>query len=292
MIDWLATLHATLLRGEAVVRVIVTRGRGSAPREQGACMLVTAEGQHGTIGGGHLEHVATSTARDMLAAPCAPRIDRFSLGASLGQCCGGIVELGFVRYDAGDLAPLEAALAARGADPAATFTTPLGGVTFSESLALDVTDLWLFGAGHVGRALVAMLAELPFRITWVDSREDTPATVHGDPAEAVAAMPAGAWALVMTHSHDEDYAICEALLERGDAGWIGLIGSAPKATRFRQKLAHRGFSPEAIARVTSPIGIRTIGSKLPAAIAVSVAAQLLQLRESRASATARHEASA
>ena len=280
MRDWLATLVAELRGARApIVRVEVAATRGSAPRDAGASMLVSADREWGTIGGGHLELVATQTARGMLTAPAGTtRHDRFSLGASLGQCCGGIVELVFQRYDGDDLASLQEMLDAR------------GGAIPGE------TQLWLFGAGHVGRALVHVLADLPFRITWIDSREamlprELPAsvrTLHSPyPAEEVKDMPAGAWALVMTHSHDEDLAICAALLAPGRFHWAGVIGSAPKTARFRQKLRQRGFAESAVARLTMPIGIGTIRSKEPAAIAVAVAAQLLQLRE--AAVDASHE---
>lgn len=286
--DWLTTLRDTLAAGTPVVRVVVARVRGSTPREEGTVMLVTAGGQHGTIGGGHLELVATRIARDMLRdAAAAPRVDRFSLGASLGQCCGGIVELAFIRQGAADLAWVDDAIARRDTEADPVHVTVIGDLTLREPLRRDATDLWIFGAGHVGRALVGMLGDLPFRITWVDSRDEAFPVVTGEartietdsPADAVAAMPAGAWALVMTHSHDEDFAICKALLRTDRAAWIGLIGSGPKATRFRQRLAQRGFGGHDIARIVSPIGLGTIRSKAPAAIAVSVAAQLLQLRE-------------
>jgi len=283
MRDWLATLVERLrATREPIVRVEVAATRGSAPRDAGASMLVSAEREWGTIGGGHLELVATRTARGMLAAPAgSTRRDRFSLGASLGQCCGGIVELAFQRYDGADLASLEEMLAARG------------------DAVPGETELWLFGAGHVGRALVNVIAPLPFHITWVDSRDDMlpgdlPAnvrTVHSPyPAEEVKDMPAGAWALVMTHSHDEDLALCEALLADGRFAWAGVIGSAPKTARFRQRLRQRGFAPEAIARLTMPIGIGAIRSKEPAAIAVAVAAQLLEVREAIAIASERGRA--
>jgi xanthine dehydrogenase accessory factor len=285
MRDWLATLVGELrASGAPIVRVVVAATRGSAPRERGACMLVSADREWGTIGGGHLEHVATQTARGMLDARGeSTRLDRFSLGASLGQCCGGIVELSFQRHDGSDLASLEKTLEARGAD------------------VPGETDLWLFGAGHVGRALVHVLAALPFRITWVDSREGMlpqvlPASVRGVhspyPAEEVKDMPRGAWALVMTHSHDEDLALCEALLADGRFGWAGVIGSAPKTARFRQRLRQRGFAEDAVARLTMPIGIGAIRSKEPAAIAIAVAAQLLQVREAAADASTERGASA
>lgn len=280
MRDWLATLVDQLRATRApIVRVMVAATRGSAPRDAGASMLVSATQEWGTIGGGHLEHVATQTARGMLEPSTdATRRDRFSLGASLGQCCGGIVELSFQRYDVSDLETLETMLAERG------------------SAVPGETELWLFGAGHVGRALVNILAALPFRITWIDSRQamvpgDLPAGVRGlyspHPADEVRDMPEGAFALVMTHSHDEDLALCEALLRHGEFAWAGMIGSGPKTVRFRQRLAQRGFDAASIARLTMPIGIGGIRSKEPAAIAVAVAAQLLQLREARG---ARHEA--
>ena len=272
MRNWLATLHAELAATRApIVRVEVAATRGSAPRDAGACMLVSADREWGTIGGGHLELVATRTARDMLGAPGATRRDRFSLGASLGQCCGGIVELWFQRYDIDDLPGIATQLA--------------------RGVAIDETPLWLFGAGHVGRALVNVIAPLPFRVTWIDSREEMlrdalPENVRAlrspHPAEEVKDMPRDAWALVMTHSHEEDFAICEALLRDGKFGWAGVIGSQPKTKRFRQRLAQRGFAADAVARLTMPIGIGGIRSKEPAAIAVAVAAQLLQLREGAA----------
>ena len=274
MKDWLTTLHDQLLATrEPIVRVVVEATRGSAPRDAGACMLVSRDREWGSIGGGHLELVATRTARGMLAPDSeSTRVDRFSLGASLGQCCGGIVELSFRRYDRTDVASLDEMRAIRG-----------------PSIAGEI-DLWLFGAGHVGRALVNVLAPLPFRITWIDSREgmlprelpEGVSAVHSPhPFEEVKDMPRGAWALVMTHSHDEDLELCQALLRHGDFGWAGVIGSGPKTTRFKQKLAQRGFAPGDIARLTMPIGIGGIRSKEPAAIAIAVAAQLLQLKEAR-----------
>ena len=313
MRDWLPALREAVGQGP-VVRVVVTRVRGSAPREAGASMLVAGmssprsepcartPGSHfqiGTIGGGHLELVATRIALDMLAAAEVTRHDRFPLAASLGQCCGGIVELRFERYDLADAARLDDALRLRDAgaptEAIAVLSSRDPDAPRYERFHPDLTELWLFGAGHVGRALVNVLAPLPFRITWIDSREDVfAALVPGNvrtlgsprPQDEVADMPAGAWALVMTHSHDEDLAICEALLEHAGFGWAGVIGSKPKAARFRQRLSRR-FAAGAIARLAMPIGIGGIASKEPAAIAVAVAAQLLQLREARGAAETR-----
>ena len=220
MRDWLQTLHDELAAGRGpCVRVVVATVRGSAPREAGACMLVSGAGEFGSVGGGHLEHVATRVARELLASiDASPRLDRFPLAASLGQCCGGIVELWFQRYDARDLELLALGLRERGVMAGSRLLTldaaiaegatalldrgtsavllrrPAGPVLY-ERLALDTTDLWLFGAGHVARALVNVLGALPFRITWIDSRdgmlpENLAANIRGrhspQPAEEVA----------------------------------------------------------------------------------------------------------
>ena len=306
MRDWLQALHDAVTAGGPVVRVVVSSVRGSAPREAGASMLVMPAGERGSIGGGHLELVATRIARDMLRPGAeGMRHDRFPLAASLGQCCGGIVELWFERFEAPDAARIAEALRLRatgaGAETIAALASRDPNAVRYERFRPEETALWLFGAGHVGRALVEVLAPLPFSVTWVDSRESfisvipgaAPAAMARDPitrlhaphpADEVADMPQGAWALVMTHSHDEDLALCEALLARGAFAWAGVIGSGPKTTRFHQKLRQRGFADAAIARLTMPIGIRGIRSKEPAAIAVGVAAQLLQVREALAAA--------
>src|SRR5271170_2485867 len=162
---------------------------------------------------------------------------------------------------------------------------PAGEATLLERLDDALPALWLFGAGHVGQALARILMELPLRLTWVDSRaEQFPAERPAaakiwhcpDPVASVAAAPRGARFLVMTHSHPLDYALCRAILERNDFAWAGLIGSMSKAARFRSRLARDGVGAEAIARLVCPIGIDGITSKWPAAIAVGVAAQVMQ----------------
>lgn len=154
----------------------------------------------------------------------------------------------------------------------------------------------LFGAGHVGQALTQVLiSAVPCRILWIDSRPaQFPAAVPDnveiratqDPVAQVSALPPDACCLVMTHSHELDQNLCEALLRRGDFAWLGLIGSATKQRRFMQRFKEKGLTQAQLARLTCPIGIPGIQSKQPGAIAVSVAAQLLQLREARQTAAA------
>ncbi|MFZ3321882.1 MAG: xanthine dehydrogenase accessory protein XdhC [Usitatibacter sp.] len=322
MNDWLAIAKHRLASGETLVRVTVASVKGSAPRGPGALMLVGAQSQDGSIGGGHLEFLASNIARDLLRAPTeGNRLTRFALGATLGQCCGGSVELWFERLGQEDLPFLEAAIAARIARPALVIATPVahavanegrrlirldelgaeaarlsapqvrsalvGGMLY-ERIDRESSDLWLFGAGHVGKALIPILGDLPFDVTWVDTREamfpeQVPSNVRvlacDDAAAEVAAAAGNARFLVMTHSHDLDFDICRAILDRKEFAWAGLIGSATKAARFRARLADRGYAAADIARITCPIGVEGIRGKWPSVIAVSVAAQLLRVSE-------------
>lgn len=246
--------------GDCVV-VTVASTKGSAPREAGARLIVTAQGVHGSIGGGHLEWKAMAIARDLLASGDENALRRFPLGATLGQCCGGVVNLLFERVAASAI--------------------------MQYAQAPDF-HLVLFGAGHVGRALAGILGGLDCSVTWVDSREaefpdDVPANVAREatdiPEAEVDAAPAGSHYLVMTHSHALDFELTARILRRGDFAYFGLIGSLTKKRTFERRLLARGFAPESLARITCPIGIPGLGGKQPATIAIAVAAQLLELRE-------------
>ena len=260
------------LSAEPACLVEVEATQGSAPREQGAWMAVfgagiapIAMGQIGTIGGGHLEWLAAEKARAMLAGGEVEAHERYPLGPKLGQCCGGVVHLRFLKVEAADRTALQARLAEKFAPVA------------------------IFGAGHVGAALVQVLAPLPLQITWVDSRDaifptELPANVvteHSDPIEAaVADLPAGSSIFILTHNHQQDLFITQACLarlrEQGDLGMVGLIGSATKRASFAHRLEERGFSATEFARITCPIGVPGITGKAPEVIAIAVAAQLLQ----------------
>lgn len=250
--DWIAALQTLRARGERCVLVTLVEVAGSVPREHGTKMVVTRQAITGSIGGGHLEHKAMAHARIMLAeAATAPKLETFSLGPQLGQCCGGKITMLFEPFAPND------------------FT------------------IAIFGAGHVGKALVGVLAGLPARILWIDARDeqfpaDLPAGVEKIlapiPEDEVKDLPAGAYTLVMTHSHDLDLALCERLLRRGDCRYVGLIGSATKWKRFEARLLHKGFAPEQVAAIRCPIGIDGISGKHPREIAIAVAAELLLLR--------------
>ncbi len=365
-----STLHDVIEGGRPCVLVTVAHIAGSAPREPGARMIVTAGGIMGTIGGGNLEYEAIRIARSRLDEAVATRfVELFPLGSMLQQCCGGAVFLHFevvtsgkpdwvaaaaekeqnnarallvsrtppslplrkqgpaavnsplrgngpeitekmLFTDAGatgslgdnnldELASAKAATLLASAHPAETVL--LHSLIETQSTLPDITDVLLyeqispcdfhvvlFGAGHVGRALVNALVEATAcRITWVDSRagqfpENLPHNVQprftDDPAGNAAGLSKDAYCLVMTHSHELDQDLCEALLRRNDFAFLGLIGSATKRRRFVQRLKEKGIGDERLERLTCPIGIPGIESKEPGAIAVAVAAQLLKIK--------------
>jgi xanthine dehydrogenase accessory factor len=302
--------HAVAARGR-VVRVVVAATAGSAPREAGAAMLVWQDGQEGTIGGGALEFEAAARARALLgAAPARVRVDRLPLGPGLGQCCGGAVTLVSELFDAATLAGLriEAGLALRPAGGAAEPPLAVARIVarargegvlpatqlvqgwLVEPVVRPRRALWIWGAGHVGRALVAVLAPLPdVALTWIDTGparfpDDVPpgvaVRVAPDPVALVAEAPRGAEHLVLTYSHALDLALCHALLAHGFAR-CGLIGSATKRARFRARLAALGHEPAAVARIDCPIGDPALG-KHPQAIAIGVGAALLRQPAARA----------
>jgi xanthine dehydrogenase accessory factor len=304
----LAALGAALAAHCRVARVVIAGVEGSSPREVGASMLVWDQGQSGTIGGGALEYEAAAKARVLLASPPTPAVphrggrearlvERIALGPSLGQCCGGAVVLwsevfesvpevvsGVMARGPGEmpLAVKRLLAAARGQG-----VRPGPGLVqgwLVEPVAEAERQVWVWGAGHVGRALVGVLAPLPgIAVTWVDiGAERFPDAVPdrvtvvpaSDPAMVADHAPFDAEHLVLTYSHALDLELCHRLLRRGFRS-CGLIGSATKWARFRSRLAALGHSAEAVGRITCPIGDPELG-KHPQAIAVGVVAQLLK----------------
>ncbi|SDJ98514.1 xanthine dehydrogenase accessory protein XdhC [Aliiruegeria lutimaris] len=289
-----------------IARVVLAEIAGSAPREAGASMLVWPDGQSGTIGGGQLELEATLAARDALRSGKAA-LRRVPLGPALGQCCGGAVTLATEILDADSLARLA------GTEKAGCLARPIQGAQDAPPLAVErllgqirngssaakttlLGDwliepvlrpshaLWVYGAGHVGRAIVDMMAPMPeWAVTWVDTdaarfperiAQNVTRLVAAEPQRVVPHAPADAHHLVLTYSHALDLELCHALLERGFAS-AGLIGSATKWARFRQRLQKLGHADASILRIACPIGDPTLG-KAPQAIAVGVTALLLR----------------
>jgi xanthine dehydrogenase accessory factor len=247
--SWISALADLQQQGEACVLVTIIEERGSTPRNAGSKMVVTAERIFETIGGGHLEYKAMELAREMLASRSQDtRLERFSLGASLGQCCGGATVLLF------------------------------------EPMGQPQAQIAVFGAGHVGRALVPLLASLPCKVRWIDSRENEfpehiPAgvvkIVNDEVVDEVDNMPPGSYYIVMTHNHQLDLELTAAILKRGDFAYYGLIGSKTKRVKFEHRLRERGFADTLMARMRCPMGLAEVKGKLPVEIAVSIAGEVI-----------------
>ncbi len=282
--------------------------QGSAPREAGARMVVMPNGTFtGTIGGGALEWRALALAQSALRKKDpAPQISRHALGPELGQCCGGVSRLMVEVFTADrrdEISPLA------GAEQAGTFVTdgtiaetgvvreiiPSGNVgntgirwngadSVVETFGHIYRQIYLFGAGHVGRALILALAPLPFDVVWIDPRDDAfPGAVPGnvkmvrssDPAAELSHATDGSFVLAITHSHALDLDLVQTALKSGRFGYVGVIGSATKRARFVSRMRKAGLAAELIDKLVCPIGAGSITSKQPAVIAVGVAAELL-----------------
>lgn len=335
MNEWISELADLSAAGEPAVLVTVAGIRGSAPREIGAKMIVTATETIGTIGGGQLEYQSTRIAVDMLEDEQLA-LRSFPLGSSMGQCCGGVVEILFEPVQRGMPAWLRDLVALHGQREAAVIATRISRsaprkfvVTadnvygaadeqangrmlasaravlaagtearrdvqeFYEPIIAPDLNIAVFGAGHVGTAVVDALSVLDCNIRWVDSRRNifrqVPTNVRAveaeEPALEVAAMPPDSFYLVMTHSHALDFDICDRILRRGDARYCGLIGSVSKRRRFEKRYRQQGMPDALLSGLVCPIGVEGISGKKPREIAVAVAAEVLRVRERKLLAT-------
>ncbi|TDF41368.1 xanthine dehydrogenase accessory protein XdhC [Alteromonadaceae bacterium M269] len=249
---WFDALHKHQTKGLNYVLVTVLSSAGSTPRENGAKMLVTAEQTFDTIGGGHLEHAVTQKARELLAQnKQAQLVEHYPLSSKLGQCCGGATHILF------------------------------------EVMVNHGQPLAIFGSGHVAKALVPILSQLPLKISWIDSRAElfphnhageanVDCIVVDEPSEIVRDLAENSGILIMTHNHQLDFDIVRQALSRPDISYLGMIGSETKARRFQTRLAHREFSEEQISRLISPVGLLDVPGKQPIEVAVSISAQIIQ----------------
>jgi xanthine dehydrogenase accessory factor len=325
MSTWSTIARFIAAQGGAAL-VTMAQVEGSSPREVGARMVVAPDGTFtGTIGGGALEWGALAEAQALLArrdGRMLVTLDK-ALGPDLGQCCGGRVLLTIEKFGAADapsvtpLAEAEARerivttiaqpdgdgrlarrLAGRheGRSPRPAYEVQTDGRIY-ERFGEEPTALYLFGAGHVGRALTVALAPLPFAVTWMDTRPDaipemfppnTTAIREGDPVALLSRAPDGAFIAVMTHSHALDLDLVIAALKAGRFGYVGLIGSGTKRARFVSAMQKIGVPTN---KLVCPIGLTQIRDKAPAAIAASIAAQVLMVREAAQAGQAAEPAS-
>ncbi|EIZ81043.1 xanthine dehydrogenase accessory protein xdhc [Novosphingobium sp. Rr 2-17] len=303
MTQWIGWLRRLAPEPCAMISVFATEG--SAPRGAGTRMLVTADGQQGTIGGGQLEYRAIEQARAILAQPRGTwRVQDYPLGPLLGQCCGGRVRLMIEHLDPEALGWLHDAepgqmlvttLAAGAVDRAifqretatrqsARGDRPGAGARIVEPVGERPRPFYLFGAGHVGQAIARHAVGLPFQLAWFDTRAEL-STIDGvtvvseeDIADCVAQAPADAAIAILTHDHPLDYHLTLAALSRDPVAFVGLIGSSTKIARFKSRLRAGRIGEDALDRLTAPIGMAGVIGKEPDVIAISVLAQLLQLR--------------
>ena len=324
---WLQRLCELIDLDRMVVRVSIIKSEGSAPREVGSYMTVSENSFFGTIGGGALEFKALRKARELLRAnlgkgqmPWRRVISDFSLGPSLGQCCGGAVQLLFESLGPSEIKQITS-LRERGRilvrplqsgepwevieelrNEHSNWPLPVEGCVreylsgarqlkavvvgdwYIEPLKVETQPLFLYGAGHVGRAVVKAFEGLPFKIYWVDTEPSRfpdvismgiEKIVSQDPAEVCQYAPPGTWHVVMTYSHAIDFRVCFAVLKKDTFGYLGVIASKTKRARFAKRLRAGGVSDAAIARLHAPIGLEGLEGKEPPIIAVSLAADFL-----------------
>jgi xanthine dehydrogenase accessory factor len=254
---WFDALHQCQQQGKSYVLVTLLATAGSTPRDGGTKMLVCDDCTFDTIGGGHLEFAVIKEARSMLIDNnSSQKIEHYPLSSKLGQCCGGATNVLF------------------------------------EVFTQHTQHVAIYGMGHVARALVPILAQLPLQISWIDNRQNmfdeveqntlpnNVKTVFSEhPVETINTLPLNAWAMIMTHNHQLDFDIVEAALARQDMAFVGMIGSDTKARRFKTRLQHKEWSAQDIQRLVSPVGLLDIPGKRPIEVAVSMAAQIIQLLE-------------
>ena len=344
MSDWLEALCN--LRDENTsfdtpyqcVLINTIQAQGSSPRDIGTRMLVTTDQCVGTIGGGHLEYQAIQMARDMLGSNASElRIERFALGARLGQCCGGSVSLAFHVVTPDSLGWINTLRSANHNGMKAILLTPSAQSSMPKAQKLVITadETWghwpdqemqniavqnarkmlndpsehqavwqdkvlyesssanklhiaIFGAGHVGKALVHTLSALPCQLVWVDSRageypneipKNVTKIVTDYPEDEVADLPTNTHVVIMTHSHALDQKLCEVSLKQDNLGSCSLIGSQTKRALFERRLKNKGVSSQELESLICPIGVQGIDSKHPTAIAIAVAAQILMIAQ-------------
>lgn len=303
MTQWIGWLRRLQDGPHALVSVAATEG--SAPRGGGTRMLVTHEGQQGTIGGGQLEYRAVEQARAILDLPVGSwRVQDYPLGPLLGQCCGGRVRLLIEHLDPAALDWLHDAepgrmLETRFEDGAilrriheretatrqsARGDKPSVGARLIEPVGERPRPVYLFGAGHVGRAIARHATGLPLQLAWFDTRPElegldgVTVVELEDIASCIEQAPDDAAVVILTHDHPLDYHLTLTALKRAPLAFVGLIGSSTKIKRFHSRLRADGVSEEALARLTAPIGVPGVRGKEPDVIAIAVLAQLLQLR--------------
>jgi len=259
--SWLEAATELESRSESYVLVTLLSTAGSTPRASGTKMVVSEQNIYATIGGGHLEFKAIKHARQLIEqGETCQQVENFQLGASLGQCCGGQVMVLFEVF-------------------------------VSDQVTLDI-----YGAGHVAQALLPILGQLPIKVRWIDSRaelfpetipDNVKKVIDEEPVQQVKLAAINTASLILTHNHQLDFALCQAILKQKNSLWLGVIGSDTKAKKFQYRLSQRGFTDKQIKHMICPVGLSQVAGKLPMEVAVSIAGQLVELYQSLQSETSK-----
>ena len=307
MSSWLLSLRAHLKTGQSATLVMIANVRGSSPRDKGAYMIAGKDSFIGTIGGGALEYQALQIARAMIDQSGDQPFQRHwrdvALGPNLGQCCGGHVTLLFECYSPSLLAEIDSLSAAGGGIAHGALDDQIPQSSDKPhhhyqanprafiSAITDVPDnLYIYGAGHVGRALIEVTGGLGLKRFWVDDDKarfpdemasDVEAVIAKDMSIIAHHAPANSYHIILTYSHQIDEEIVKNLLVKNTFLQLGLIGSTTKAARFKSRFQKEGLSDDVIARMVCPIGLRDITSKKPAHVALSIAGQIASWCEAR-----------
>lgn len=336
MIEWIEQFRQAYKSQQPFILITVAKTGGSTPREAGSKMMVSNAESWGTIGGGNLEYQACQNARKLLHNKTSGHIQRYSLGTSLGQCCGGYVEILFelVTQDDDDFSQWQVIMSSNQAvvrlvnldDPKYPFQAhskpaltdhPQQNalIRFAKNMFHNrqITALqdfqisgkqtsyyieWIkptdfnivvFGGGHVGQSVMHILSTLDCNLTWIENRpdqfiqKDSPAInymVTESPENEVCNLAPGSYYLVLTHDHALDYRITQAILDRDDFVYFGLIGSQTKRKKFEHRLIQQGVKKQKLNTMNCPVGIDVIEGKSPAVVALSICAELQQVYES------------
>ena len=352
---WLKSVTDAISSKNDFVLMTVIDTKGSTPCINGDKIVVASDQSiFGSIGGGNLEFKALAFAADLLTIDKNNvHLEKFPLGASLGQCCGGYVKVMFEsflhsnssinnnswinvvselfdqnedfvvativnnnsEYEDNKLVysvnnnnhlinekgiSSVVALSAKelltktGSPTVIQYTNNSNSVIeicLEKNTPTKVQSLAVFGAGHISRALMPILTDLPVNIYWIDDRVEQFNKYQGDTSKiniicddflnGLIDLPDDIYCLVITYSHQIDYEICEKIISKNKFSYLGMIGSAIKGKKFRDRFINKGYQQEVVDKFTCPIGEKQRFLKSPTSIAVTIAMDLINFIEDK-----------
>ena len=244
-----------------VIKAKIINTEGSVPSELGKYMLISEKDIFGTIGGGHLEYLVINKSKELLKNKIKkPEILSIPLGPGIGQCCGGYVQIQLTNHSNGEK---------------------------SLEISIKNSNLYIFGAGHIGQALSSKSLDLNFNVHLIDSRknyllmneyEDIDYIFAKEPWKLIKNLSSDSFYIILTHSHDFDFKIINEILIYNSFKFIGLIGSKTKKNKFSNRLKNNGHHQNIINSIECPVGLNIKHTKEPNEIAISIIAKLIDYR--------------